>query len=77
MADKKFLTLKKSEIMGKKSTKSLRRKAQEIYNLYPDRFTTDFEHNKKSLDELEIFTGKLSRNLVAGLLVTLATEKVL
>ena len=77
MANKKFLTLKKSDTMGKKSTKSLRRKAKEIYNLYPERFTNDFEHNKKSLDELEIFPGKLSRNLVAGLLVKLATEKVL
>ena len=71
------MTLKKSDFMGKLSTKSLRRKAREIYEVYPDRFTTDFEHNKKSLSELEIFTSKTSRNLVAGLLVKLATEKIL
>lgn len=63
--------------MGKKSTKSLRRNANEIYALYPDKFTTDFESNKKELEELKIFTSKLSRNLVAGLLCKLATEKVL
>ena len=67
----------KSDIIGKKSTKSLRRNAKEIYELYPDKFTNDFEINKKSLEELKIFSSKLSRNIVAGLLVKLATEKVL
>ena len=63
--------------MGKLSNKILRKQAKEIYELYPDKFTNDFEHNKKSLNELQIFKSKTSRNIVAGLLVKLATEKVL
>ena len=38
---------------------------------------TERSDQKKELEELKIFTSKLSRNLVAGLLVKLATEKVL
>ena len=63
--------------MGKLSNKVLRKKAREIYALYSDKLSTDFVQNKKFLDSLDIFPSKVSRNLVAGLLVKLATEKVL
>lgn len=63
--------------MGKLSNKILRKKAQEIYELYPDKITSDFEQNKKFLDSLDVFQGKLSRNIIAGLLVKLSREKIL
>lgn len=63
--------------MGKLSNKILRKKAKEIYELYSDNFSTDFVQNKKFLESLSIFSSKTSRNIVAGLLVKLATEKVL
>ena len=63
--------------MGKLSNKVLRKKAQEIYDLYSDKFSVDFEQNKKFLESLGIFPSKVSRNIVAGLLVKLSTEKVL
>ena len=63
--------------MGKLSNKILRKKAQEIYELYPDKITSDFEQNKKFLESLDVFQGKLSRNIIAGLLVKLSREKIL
>ncbi len=63
--------------MGKLSNKVLRRKAAEIYELYSDKISTDFENNKRFLDSLGVFSSKTSRNVVAGLLVKMASEKIL
>jgi len=63
--------------MGKLSNKVLRKRAKEIYDLYADKLSTDFEQNKKFLDSLGVFQSKVSRNVVAGLLVRLSREKVL
>jgi small subunit ribosomal protein S17e len=51
--------------------------AQEIYNTFPDRFSTDFEQNKKALEELKIFTSKTNRNIAAGIITKLAKPKEL
>ena len=63
--------------MGKLSNKVLRKRAWEIYDLYSDKLSVDFEQNKKFLESLDIFPSKVSRNIVAGLLVKLSTERVL
>jgi small subunit ribosomal protein S17e len=55
----------------------LRRKAEELYKLYPEKFSTDFDHNKQALKEMNIFQSKGPRNIVAGLMVKLAQEKEL
>lgn len=63
--------------MGKQRSKVLRRKAQEIYKMFPDKFSTEYEKNKKALNEMKIFQNKIDRNIVAGVIVKLAEEKVL
>ncbi len=63
--------------MGKQRSKILHRKSKELYELFPEKFTTDFEENKKALNELDIFPNKISRNIVAGILVKMAAEKEL
>lgn len=63
--------------MGKQRSKVLRRKAEEIYNMFKDKFSTDYEKNKKALNEMKIFPNKIDRNIIAGVIVKLAEEKVL
>jgi ribosomal protein S17E len=63
--------------LGKQRSKILRRNAEAIYNMFKDRFGTDFEKNKKVLDEMKIFQNKLNRNIVAGCIVSLARVKEL
>lgn len=57
--------------------KILRKKAKELFELYPDKFSNDFEHNKQVLKEMDIFPTKTPRNIVAGLIVKLAKEEKL
>ena len=61
--------------MGKQRSKILRRKAEELFEMYPEKFSDDFEKNKKELEELKIFPTKISRNIVAGILVKLASAE--
>ncbi|MBS3060032.1 MAG: 30S ribosomal protein S17e [DPANN group archaeon] len=63
--------------MGKQRSKILRRKTEELYKMFPQDFSTDFEKNKDSLNKLRIFQSKISRNISAGYLVKLAGEEVL
>jgi len=42
---------------------------------YPDKFSKDFEKNKKALDELDIRVSKKVRNLIAGYLVHVIKRK--
>ncbi len=44
----------------------LRKIAEEILRRYPDRFTDDFEHNKRALEELVVVESKYLRNALAG-----------
>ena len=52
--------------MGKVRPEAVKKIAREVIKRYPDRFTTDFEENKKNLEPiLEIPSTRL-RNLIAG-----------
>lgn len=44
----------------------VRKLAMELISLYPNKFTADYEANKKALGELAIFRSKSLRNEVAG-----------
>ncbi len=44
----------------------IKRVAIELVERFPERFTADFEHNKKVTGELADFQGKAMRNRVAG-----------
>jgi small subunit ribosomal protein S17e len=63
--------------LGKQRSKVLHKKANEVYGMFPDKFSTDFEANKRALDELDVFTSKIDRNIVAGIIVKLAKPKEL
>ena len=63
--------------MGKQRSKVLGNKATDLYNAFPDKFSDNFEENKRTLDGMKIFQSKLQRNLAAGYLVKLAKKEVI
>jgi len=57
--------------LGKVRTEHIKRIARELVERFPDKFTTDFETNKKALETVaEIQTHKL-RNKIAGYITRL------
>jgi len=52
--------------LGKVRTKLVKRLAEELVYTYPDKFTTDYEHNKRMVDLLVAGLSKRMRNKVAG-----------
>jgi len=57
--------------MGKRRTGSVSRIAARLIKDYPDRFTNNYDENKKLLDELIYFPSKVLRNKVAGYIIRL------
>ena len=62
---------KKVSTMGRIKTKLVKRKTMDLIRSHGDEFTTDFEKNKKVLNEMQITQDKLMRNKLAGYIVTL------
>ncbi len=52
--------------MGRVRPKFIKNLARKLLELYPDKFTTDFETNKKLVSELADIPSKKVRNKVAG-----------
>ncbi len=52
--------------MGKVRPKLIKNIAKELLELYPDKFTTDFETNKRLVQLLTDIRSKKLRNRVAG-----------
>jgi len=63
--------------LGKQRSKLLRRKANQIYEMFKDKFSVDFEKNKEVLNGMKVFQNKIDRNIVAGCIVKLAKVKEL
>lgn len=57
--------------MGKVRIDVVKRAARDLLGRYPDRFTADFEENKKAVSELMAFETKKLRNKVAGYVTSL------
>ncbi|MEM0359318.1 MAG: 30S ribosomal protein S17e [Candidatus Hadarchaeales archaeon] len=55
----------------------VKRAARQLLELYPDRFTTDFLHNRKVLDELLEVESKPLKNRIAGYLTSLMKQKAM
>jgi len=55
--------------LGQVKTRFIKSFGEKLLEKYPDKFTADFEKNKKVLNELGIKTSKKVRNLIAGYLV--------
>ena len=56
--------------MGNIRPTYIKRVAIELVERFPDRFTADFDHNKKMVDELAEIQGKAMRNRIAGYVTT-------
>ena len=57
--------------MGKVRTIHIKNVSKELINKYPDVFTTDFERNKKLLDNYLEIDSKHLRNRISGYIVNL------
>jgi small subunit ribosomal protein S17e len=53
-------------LLGKVRTEIVKRTARDMLQRYPDKFTTDFEVNKKVMSEVFELDQKRLRNRVAG-----------
>ncbi len=51
--------------------------ARELMERFPDKFTTDFENNKKLVESLTNISSKKLRNRVAGYITQLQNQKKL
>jgi small subunit ribosomal protein S17e len=58
--------------LGKVRTEQVKRIARELLERYEDKFTTDFETNKRLVDSLTNISSKKLRNKVAGYTARLA-----
>ncbi len=57
--------------MGNIKQTFIKRTARELFDRYPDKFTKDFEHNKKMVEELTNVSSKTIRNRIAGYITKL------
>jgi len=57
--------------MGRIKTFFVKHIASDLFEKYPDRFLTDFGHNKEVAKELIYIKSKRTRNMVIGYLTTL------
>ena len=54
--------------MGRIKTKPVKRATNELLKEYPDKFTSNFDENKKLLADVLVTQSKKVRNTVAGYL---------
>jgi len=54
------------DLLGKIRPTYIKRIADELVKKFPDKFTTDFEHNKKMVDEVADVCTVRVRNRIAG-----------
>jgi small subunit ribosomal protein S17e len=65
------VTMRLNEYLGKVRPEKVKKTARELVKRFPDKFTTDFESNKKVLKSVaSIYSTKLT-NLVAGYITRL------
>jgi len=53
----------------------VKRIARELVERFPEKFTTDFENNKKLVESLTNISSKKLRNKVAGYITQLQNQK--
>jgi len=49
--------------------------AKQLIEQHPDKFSDNFENNKKTLTELEMISDKPVRNKVAGYITTIVKKR--
>lgn len=53
-------------MMGRIKSIAIKRLGEELIREHASKFSTDFEKNKKALDEVKPIKSKRTRNIVAG-----------
>ncbi|MBR9689737.1 MAG: 30S ribosomal protein S17e [Candidatus Altiarchaeota archaeon] len=61
--------------MGKVRPTLVKRTSRKVLASFPERFNSEFEHNKRAVSDLLIFPSKRLRNMVAGYVTTLFRQK--
>jgi len=61
--------------MGRVKPKFIKSLAEKLLEMYPDRFTENFEENKKAVAELADIPSKTVRNKVAGYITRLVKRR--
>ncbi len=61
--------------MGRIRTLPVKNLAKELIDTYPDKFTDDFDKNKKVLEEIIKITSKKIRNQLAGYITNVIKSK--
>ena len=61
--------------MGQVKNLAIKNTARDLVEKYPDKFTTDYEKNKKLMDEVVIAESKKIRNMIAGYVLHLVRLK--
>ncbi len=61
--------------MGQIKNLAIKNTARDLVEKYPDRFTTDYDKNKKLMDEVVIAESKKIRNMIAGYIVHIVRIK--
>jgi small subunit ribosomal protein S17e len=61
--------------MGNIRPTYIKRVAIELVERFPEKFTADFDHNKKMVDELATVQSKSMRNRIAGYVTTYRLQK--
>jgi len=58
-------------ILGNVRSEKVKRLAHELLKRYPDKFTSDFEENKKMIESLAIIPSTRLRNNIVGYITRL------
>jgi small subunit ribosomal protein S17e len=62
--------------MGRIRQTYIKRAARRLLERYPDKFSTDYEQNRRTLDGLVRIESKPLRNKIAGYITTLLKQKI-
>ena len=65
-----------NDALGNVRTEKVKRIARELVRRYPDRFTADYEKNKKVLMGLVNLPSKKLRNMIAGYVTSLVVASM-
>ena len=60
--------------LGKVRPERIKRIARELLSLYPDKFTKDFEYNKRIVESLTNVSSARVRNRIAGYITGLVSK---
>lgn len=61
--------------MGRIKTTLIKRTGEELLKIYPDKFSEDFEDNKKILPEVTELHSKKFKNVIAGYITRLVKKQ--